>query len=435
MPVYWFAGYAYEEGLVPLAENPVTGSAGTANCANPPEAWAVDSLGAMGLFRDGVFACPQGQSTPPEGGGVFGWEGGPESPIGGDPLPDASAITFVELGTTTTSAFMEGLRSLKEAHGLHVLVGLAPDGLICRTSEGQRQALNADVRATLVTTETIPGIPPATAEDLQAGEPGFAKRAWNAMLIPPSPPDTTVSETFPSCIVGNEDPIPQPHATWQTSIYMMGDVGVSLLFLESEDDRECNHSQQIHTENWTIGERNTACTNVADGLVDLASLAPDHGVTFLVVETPVLDTTVEPVQLNSYDSGIWKGEAMEQLGYTTGYAEEPLREFVNDRRSEYETDWWIAGFMIRDVCDEDHRFADGHVSYASPYGPSMVLLYLNGFTYPASYLATSRHTKRAISLEPPTSMWKARTAGHRMAIFAKGMAMRSGARIRRRLVS
>lgn len=205
------------------------------------------------------------------------------------------------------------------------------------------------------------------------------------MLIPPSPPDTTISEPFPPCIDG-EDALPQPYPTWQTSIYMMGVVGVSLLFMESEDDRECNHSQQIYTENWTIAERNTAYVKVDQGLRDLASLAPDDGVTFVIVETPVLETTVEPIQLTPHDDYIWKAEAMEQLGYTTGTAEDRLRAFVNDRRSEQATDWWIAGFLIRDVCDVDRRFANLKLSYASPYGPSMVLLYINGNEYTVEYL-------------------------------------------------
>jgi len=72
VPVYWFAGYAYEEGFIPLAVDPATGFAGTANCANPPEVWAADSLGAMGLFADGIYVCPVGA---PGGEGGLGSTG------------------------------------------------------------------------------------------------------------------------------------------------------------------------------------------------------------------------------------------------------------------------------------------------------------------------------------------------------------------------
>lgn len=81
IPVYWFAGYAYEEGLIPLATDPATDYAGTSNCANPPEAWEVESLGGMGFFREGVYTCPEGflagwQGYDPQGGGGIELEGG-----------------------------------------------------------------------------------------------------------------------------------------------------------------------------------------------------------------------------------------------------------------------------------------------------------------------------------------------------------------------
>ncbi len=84
VPVYWFSGYAYEEGLIPLAKDPATGFAGTANCANPPGTWAADSLGGMGLFQDGVYACPAGflaggPGLGPQGGGGIEPESGGES--------------------------------------------------------------------------------------------------------------------------------------------------------------------------------------------------------------------------------------------------------------------------------------------------------------------------------------------------------------------
>ncbi len=73
--VYWFAGYAYEEELIPLGTDPVTGFAGTANCAMPPMTWAAEELGALGLFRPGQSACP---GSPIQGGEISG--GGGEEP-------------------------------------------------------------------------------------------------------------------------------------------------------------------------------------------------------------------------------------------------------------------------------------------------------------------------------------------------------------------
>jgi hypothetical protein len=68
--VYYFAGYAYSVGIIPLGADPATGFGGTGNCDTPPQSWGVSAFGGMGLFTDGIYVCP-GQG----GGGDFGPEG------------------------------------------------------------------------------------------------------------------------------------------------------------------------------------------------------------------------------------------------------------------------------------------------------------------------------------------------------------------------
>ncbi|MBM3957784.1 MAG: hypothetical protein FJ313_07020, partial [Gemmatimonadetes bacterium] len=87
VPVYWFSGYAYYEGVIPLAADPATDFGGTGNCATPPESWAADAFGGMGIFEDGIYACPEGDG---EGGdsGPEGGDGGPDSPDEPEPEED-----------------------------------------------------------------------------------------------------------------------------------------------------------------------------------------------------------------------------------------------------------------------------------------------------------------------------------------------------------
>ncbi len=66
-PVYFFAGYSYAATQIPLGPNPGTAFGGTANCLSPPQQWAADAFGAMGLFQEGEPACP-GDSIGPLGG-------------------------------------------------------------------------------------------------------------------------------------------------------------------------------------------------------------------------------------------------------------------------------------------------------------------------------------------------------------------------------
>lgn len=62
VPVYYFAGFAYGEGLIPLAADPATDFIGFGNCSMPPEIFSVRCVPAMGLFTDGIACYP---STPP----------------------------------------------------------------------------------------------------------------------------------------------------------------------------------------------------------------------------------------------------------------------------------------------------------------------------------------------------------------------------------
>ncbi|MCK4412540.1 MAG: hypothetical protein KAY32_03245 [Candidatus Eisenbacteria sp.] len=58
LPVYWFGGYAYYEGLICLCEDPTTGFTGFGNCLAPAETWAPYEVGCMGIGRNGVPASP-----------------------------------------------------------------------------------------------------------------------------------------------------------------------------------------------------------------------------------------------------------------------------------------------------------------------------------------------------------------------------------------
>jgi hypothetical protein len=57
-PVYFFAGYAYYPGTMPLAPHPRSGFVGWAGCEQPPLTGQAVCLGAVGLFQDGRACCP-----------------------------------------------------------------------------------------------------------------------------------------------------------------------------------------------------------------------------------------------------------------------------------------------------------------------------------------------------------------------------------------
>jgi len=95
VPVYFFAGYAYGEDLIPLSIDPAQNFAGFSSCATPPDTWTATALGGMGIFREGAYSCYPGGE---------GLDGGEDSPPGDidygppevseDCLPDVVLIRF-----------------------------------------------------------------------------------------------------------------------------------------------------------------------------------------------------------------------------------------------------------------------------------------------------------------------------------------------------
>jgi parallel beta-helix repeat protein/predicted outer membrane repeat protein len=58
VPIYWFAGYAYQPGMIPLSPHPETGIGGWTDCAIPPETWQASCFGSMGVMTEGGYCCP-----------------------------------------------------------------------------------------------------------------------------------------------------------------------------------------------------------------------------------------------------------------------------------------------------------------------------------------------------------------------------------------
>jgi hypothetical protein len=58
LPIYYFAGYAYYPGVIPLGPHPKGGFVGWANCEQPAKPFLTVCLGSLGLFQDGRACCP-----------------------------------------------------------------------------------------------------------------------------------------------------------------------------------------------------------------------------------------------------------------------------------------------------------------------------------------------------------------------------------------
>lgn len=349
--VYWFAGYAASSipTVFELTDHP-NQEASFADDSAVPQVDPVAELGQLGFGMPGLQ--PNCDRADPD-------------------------LTFIELVDGPAGSFLERLRALRRDHGFRVLASLSPDGIFCRTNPALLAELATDSRVALATNTEVPGEPPVTSDDRGPGDAGFARRVWNLMLEAPTPPDPGASGPLnpqAGCLLESLA-APRDTPAEQTSTYLMGDVGVSLLILESAADGPCDAPDR--TESWTASEKNSAVARIVAALREFADLELRSQCAFHVFESPTLETSVEPIQQAS-GASTWQLEAMGQLGFAGTNPDSLAFALNNARRRAQGTDWWYTAYLVRDVCDPDKRFADGMMSSARRHGPSMTLLYING---------------------------------------------------------
>jgi hypothetical protein len=68
-----------------------------------------------------------------------------------------------------------------------------------------------------------------------------------------------------------------------------------------------------------------------------------------------------------------------------------VRDYNNDLRQTYHTDWAFTIFVVDSSADPDNRFSDGYFSYAYLGGPFMVMTYGNGNYGPHNMRAVAAH--------------------------------------------
>ncbi len=392
---YWFVGYAYADQETPdsttveLIPHPLHG--GTfVDDAEPRVLDTIAAYGALGFGADGDLPCPLPSAGDGDGAGLNGDESSPGELVpdgpgfGGQNPPNTNPLTYLRLATTSDTAFVRSTRELIREYGLGNTVGLAPDGIFCRISEEMRAAVSQDSRVSVATVDSVPG---ATL-DLSPGVPGFSEVVWNSMLLRTDPDSGTVNPgPIDSVFYDNEDrgyiePTYTSHA--QTSVYMLGDVGVSLLIMESNDTTHCDEDN--FTENWnedSLSEKADAIDEATYALVDLMSQAPTAGLNFYIVDQLTCATDTEPIWQGTGE-GSWRLEALSGLGFTTGNLTERERALANQKRMVNKFDWWFIAYLVRSACKENPDYGHhwgwfgpdttqvGDYGWATLYGPSIV---------------------------------------------------------------
>jgi len=167
-----------------------------------------------------------------------------------------------------------------------------------------------------------------------------------------------------------EKSLPYGALSTDTSLYMIGDVSVSVILPESIGG----------SEDWTALEISEVHAEIMNGLDWWSFNNPDADLTFVYDWNDQVSTINEPIESNHID--YWIIQSMESLGYPfTGAYLDSIYDFVNYQKSLKNTDWGFTIFVVDSSNDVDGKFADGYFAFSilngDGGGPYLVMTYDN----------------------------------------------------------
>lgn len=173
---------------------------------------------------------------------------------------------------------------------------------------------------------------------------------------------------------------------------MIGDVAVGIVLPESDG------SIDPSSENWSVARQDQVIAEIASALNWWTARAQTAGlVTFTYHVERSVPTGYEPITHPQIEEGLWIGDVLGQMGYNNalGYFNR-ARDYVNDLRDQYGTDWAFATFVVDDLNDVDNFFAPNpngskYFAYAYLGGPFTVMTYGNDGYGPGNMDAVMAH--------------------------------------------
>jgi hypothetical protein len=200
--------------------------------------------------------------------------------------------------------------------------------------------------------------------------------------------DALIAPDLPSpeemALMGGDSATP---GYYQTSEYLAGSVAVGIVLVESDG------SGDPSTEDWAAAEKQRVLSEIVVGLNWWAALEPRANLSFVYDDhfSNPLPTSVEPISRPRGDQQYWIHDAMNALGFsgTTYFAS--VRDYNNQMRNTYGTDWAFTIFVVDSSADSDNRFSDGHFAYAFIGGPFFVMTYGNNGYGPDNMDAVAAH--------------------------------------------
>lgn len=149
------------------------------------------------------------------------------------------------------------------------------------------------------------------------------------------------------------------------SQYLAGRVAVRLVLPES------NGVVDPSSEDWTADQIDQVTAQMRAALDWWRERLPAARLEFdLVVQ--VVPTRYEPIRYGLAQEGLWIGDVLQALGYTSNHYFEQAYQAVYDTRNQRGADWATMIFIVNSARDDGY-FADGRFAYAYLHGPFSVI--------------------------------------------------------------
>jgi predicted lipoprotein with Yx(FWY)xxD motif len=170
--------------------------------------------------------------------------------------------------------------------------------------------------------------------------------------------------TLPTKILNAVPQDPTP-GELEASEYLIGSVAVGIVFVES------NGRIDSDIESWTSEQEAQTIGKIQYTFAWWQNQNPAANVSFKMDIHYRVPTSYEPITRPYADRNLWVNEVMNNLGYKALFFETHEREFVNDLRRMFQTDWAFMIFLVSAFNDTDGRFSDRRIAYAFQGGPSI----------------------------------------------------------------
>lgn len=161
-----------------------------------------------------------------------------------------------------------------------------------------------------------------------------------------------------------------------TSEFMLGSVTVAILLPESDGTIDPS------SEDWASWMIDSLVSRVQQGASWWQSHPLGGDLSFVFHTEPLIPTPYEPITHNAFTSAsletLWTEGLFDTLGFTTGNTFQSGRDYLNDLRTTYDTDWAVAVIVANSKNDADGRFATFNYGFSYFGGPYLVMTWDNG---------------------------------------------------------